>query len=172
MNPTVYYLQNSELRNLRYEFSKITRFLLFPSISKITGNIPENIPLTGQRSTAGQSTIWTVRGIQRIRATLAILTAVRTRRAMAVQTTAVAAAPTVPRPGGGGGEVRRAAATPLAVSSAALTLPSRIDVDSGELLAAVFLGFPKGKGRGGRGVFIDAQKRDKSATKRCDFEGD
>jgi hypothetical protein len=44
--------------------------------------------------------------------------------------------------------------------------------DSGELLAAGFLGFSKGKGRGGRGVFIDAQKRDKSATNRCDFEGD
>jgi hypothetical protein len=47
---------------------------------------------------------------------------------MAVQTTVVAAAPTVPRPGGGGGEVRRAAATPLAVSWAAPTLPSRSDV--------------------------------------------
>jgi hypothetical protein len=44
--------------------------------------------------------------------------------------------------------------------------------DSGELLAAGFLGFPKGKGREGRGVFIDAQKCDKSAKNRCDFEGD
>jgi hypothetical protein len=86
---------------------------------------------------------------------------------MAVQTTVVPAAPTVPRPGGGGGEVRRAPATPLAVSSAAPTLPNRSDVrssraqqwqqrparsDSGELLAAGFLRFPKGKGRGDRGV--------------------
>jgi hypothetical protein len=91
-------LQNSELRNLRYEFSKITRFLLFPSISKITGNIPENIPLTGQRSTAGQRTIWTVHGIQRIRATLAILTDVHEDSLGGFRRVAVAALRRLPRP--------------------------------------------------------------------------
>jgi hypothetical protein len=121
-------------------------------------NIPENIPLTSgltsQRSNRGSTGDLGRSWDPTVQEDLAILTAVRTRRAMAVQTTAVAAAPTVPRPGGGGGEVRRAAATPLAVSSAAPTLPSRSDVllpsttarsDSGELLAAGVFRVSKGK---------------------------
>jgi hypothetical protein len=98
LNPMVYYVQNFELRNLRYEFSKITRFLLFPSISKITGNISENIPLTGQRSTAGQRTIWTVRGIQRIRATWRFSPTFPKTASVAFRRVAVAALRRLPRP--------------------------------------------------------------------------
>jgi hypothetical protein len=79
-------------------FINLHVFLLFLSISKITGNIPRNIPLTSQRSAAGQRTIWPVRAIQRITATLAILTDVQEGSLGGFRLVAVAALRRLPRP--------------------------------------------------------------------------